>query len=305
MIWLAQLELLDRLGAEIVWKASRTSYDPDRLRRLLPSDGVIVLGGGGNLGDRYRGQHEVRERVLVDLRDRRVVQLPQSMWFVDENRRRQFADLCSAHPDLHLLWRDPVSARLGRRYLPARSHRLCPDVAFAANCEKRERRRLDGPLWLLRRDAERRSADLRPPSVVVPERVVDWPDLLADPVVESGGWFDVNRSLTAEFQRRGSLSDAADAELTATFEPFAKHYLDQATGPLAAAEVVVTDRLHGHVLAFLEGTPTVVLDNLDGKVHALAGQWTGRHRSVRRVGDPVEAQAAVATLGRAWGARER
>lgn len=296
-IWLGQLALLTRLEAEIVWLASRSSYDPDRLRRLLPPEGVVLLSGGGNLGDRYRPQQLVRERVLAEFRDRRVVQLPQSMWFVDGGRRDQFSDLCAAHPDLHLLWRDPVSARSACRHLQAATHRLVPDMAFSIGSLERPAPTSVETLWLLRRDAERRVDHHSLGPALPGDRVADWPDLLAAPEVEPP-WLDANRSLTEEVESRGSLSDRADRELTATFEPFARHYVDQASTALRAAEVVVSDRLHGHVLALLAGTPSVVLDNADGKVHALADTWTSGHPSVRLVDDVAQAEAVARLLSR-------
>jgi pyruvyl transferase EpsO len=44
--------------------------------------------------------------------------------------------------------------------------------------------------------------------------------------------------------------------------------------------LVVTDRLHGHILAMLMDMPTLVLDNSYGKNSRYAAVWTARSRLV-------------------------
>ena len=43
---------------------------------------------------------------------------------------------------------------------------------------------------------------------------------------------------------------------------------------LSAGRVVMTDRLHGHVLALLMGIPHVVLPDATGKTRGFYEQWT-------------------------------
>ena len=43
---------------------------------------------------------------------------------------------------------------------------------------------------------------------------------------------------------------------------------------LSAARVVVTDRLHGHILSMLLGKPHVILDNSYGKLSSFHEKWT-------------------------------
>jgi exopolysaccharide biosynthesis predicted pyruvyltransferase EpsI len=62
--------------------------------------------------------------------------------------------------------------------------------------------------------------------------------------------------------------------------------------------VVVTDRVHGHILALLRARPQVVLDNEDGKVHALVRGWTGGSPLVHLATSADEAlEKATALLG--------
>jgi pyruvyl transferase EpsO len=45
---------------------------------------------------------------------------------------------------------------------------------------------------------------------------------------------------------------------------------------LSRGRVLVTDRLHGHILAVLAGQPHVVFDTANGKLRAFYDTWTRR-----------------------------
>jgi pyruvyl transferase EpsO len=53
--------------------------------------------------------------------------------------------------------------------------------------------------------------------------------------------------------------------------------------------VVITDRLHGHILCTLLGIPHVVLDNSYGKIQGFLESFTGECELVRRAESPAEA----------------
>ncbi|MFT4085249.1 MAG: polysaccharide pyruvyl transferase family protein, partial [Nocardioides sp.] len=61
-----------------------------------------------------------------------------------------------------------------------------------------------------------------------------------------------------------------------------------ATTLFAGARLVVTDRLHAHVLAGLMGIPHVVLDNSYGKIGAVYRATTSGFRTARHVGSVAE-----------------
>jgi exopolysaccharide biosynthesis predicted pyruvyltransferase EpsI len=65
---------------------------------------------------------------------------------------------------------------------------------------------------------------------------------------------------------------------------------------LAEAPVVVTDRLHAHILCLLIGVPHVVVDTGYGKLRAFVDAWTAGHPRVRLARDAGEAEAAAIEL---------
>jgi pyruvyl transferase EpsO len=65
---------------------------------------------------------------------------------------------------------------------------------------------------------------------------------------------------------------------------------------LSAGRVVVTERLHGHLLCLLLGIPHVVLDNDYGKVHAFVRSWTEASPLCRLASSPEDALAQAQAL---------
>jgi len=68
---------------------------------------------------------------------------------------------------------------------------------------------------------------------------------------------------------------------------------------LSQGRLVITDRLHGHILSLLMGIPHVLLDNSYGKVRRFYEAWTKEFESVRWADVPAQAlEQAVLLTGR-------
>jgi pyruvyl transferase EpsO len=131
-IWLGELEALKKLRTAVALTCSAWGYDPDLVRWRLGPGGKILLHGGGNLGDEWPEHQRLRERVIADLADLPVVQLPQSVHFNAPESLERARTVFDAHPDLTLLCRDPRSAEVAEREFHNATTRLCPDAAFGS-----------------------------------------------------------------------------------------------------------------------------------------------------------------------------
>jgi pyruvyl transferase EpsO len=65
--------------------------------------------------------------------------------------------------------------------------------------------------------------------------------------------------------------------------------LKAGTSAFKDRSLIITDRLHAHVLAALMGIPHVVLDNSYGKVGSIFGDYTGKFKTAHFAKDEVEA----------------
>jgi pyruvyl transferase EpsO len=102
--------------------------------------------------------------------------------------------------------------------------------------------------------------------------------------------------LSAPVERRSRLSPVFSRAAATTLEPIAQRRLALALATLSRGRVVVTDRLHGHILATLAGIPNVVLDSASGKSRAVHQSWTAPCRIVRYAEDVGAAEGAAAEL---------
>jgi pyruvyl transferase EpsO len=73
------------------------------------------------------------------------------------------------------------------------------------------------------------------------------------------------------------------------FPALARQRLARGLTLLSEGQVLVTDRLHGHILALRLGIPHVVLDNSYDKLHHFISAWTHTSPLVQLAHSPDEA----------------
>jgi len=240
-IWLGEVKLLRALtGRDPDYVSTWHDFDEAAFRRACPG-GTLFLHGGGNLGDIWPHHQRFRETILATIRDRPVVQLPQSIHFRAPAEADRFATLVARHPAFTLYVRDTRSLEFARRHFACETH-LAPDSAYALGPQPRSAADCD-VLMLLRTDDERVGYVLPDPEHTM---VVDW--LEDDPDVPSGSDPAARHAQAANRVARGLRL-------------------------LSRGRMMVTDRLHGHILADLLGVPHVVLDNDYGKLAAYLAAW--------------------------------
>ena len=286
-IWLGELAALRRTGVEVAYACDQRSYVAAHVRDALGPDGAILLHGGGNLGDLYPRFQRLRERVLADFPDRLTIQLPQSVATMGPETERRMRGLVARHRRLRILARDEISRQWFAERLDVEA-RLCPDAAFCLGPQPRDGG--DGVLWLARGDEE--AAAPGAPAGRPGVRVEDW----AQPAF---AWHR-RRMLSRRASFAISALPGPGARLwrpaTALYGRLAGERVTTGLRQLGAAEAVVTDRLHAHILSLLAGVPHVLLDNTTGKLRACYDAWTGDSPLVHWSDDRDDALATAAAL---------
>jgi pyruvyl transferase EpsO len=282
LLWLGALEAIRTVGPGApVYTCTKHTFDPGELRRRLGDDGLVLLLGGGSFGDLWPGIHQHRLEVLRSLADLPVLQLPQSVWFQERGALWEATKRAlGSHPRFHLLVRERQSLEIATAAFDAPVTML-PDLALALPPPPPPARPpRHAIVWLGRRDKELLHP---PPEGPLPDvHVADW-------VREPRSW---RRRWSRTIGRLAALPGAprALARLHAMgFDALARRRVRAGVDLVAAGSVLVTDRLHGHVLAAMLGRPHVVLDNAYGKVGAVLDAWTGGLGGVHRAADGAQA----------------
>lgn len=260
-IYAGQRAALAQLGVAVAGVFDRSGFRP----RALRADGPILFQGGGNLGGLYPTHHALKLKVLRAFPGRRVIQLPQSLEYGAPERRDELRRAVAEHGNVVLLLRDRRSFDIAQRDFDCEV-RLVPDMAFALGPIRR--RRATVPLAVLSRTDREAPAGAR----LLDGLVFDWLEPRAtEPVRLAHGLYRGASRVAARMDRR-----SAHIAVRTAGDLLARMNVRRGARMLCAGEVLVTDRLHGHILACLIGLPHVVVNDRYGKIEATYRTWTER-----------------------------
>ena len=279
-IWLGERAYLRDRGVDIVYTCDVGNYSRRQLERTS-DDGTILIHGGGNFGDLWR-QHLLRLKVLRDFPGRRVIQLPQSIHFQTSSALEETQRVVGAHTNFLMLARDHASYEFFTKHF---SHpcQLAPDSAFYLGPQDTRREPSSDFFWLTRLDKESRG---RPSTELlrgIPS--LDWmQDTLGVRQIE---W------MLAAGRKHSSRVKRIEKSF---YDVLARARLRRGYRMLRQGRVVITERLHGHILCLLAGIPNVLIDNSYGKNAAFYETWTHDWPRTRFVNTAAEARASASEL---------
>lgn len=287
-IWMGQLAFFRQKGIRIAYTCDIDTYDAKILSRRLPATGgAIVFSGGGSLGDIWERYQDYREAVISSFPRHRVIQLPQSICFLDSEARQRARSCFSNARDLHLFVRDEMSLERAREELGMIAS-LCPDVAFCGRLPAtRASHDRQDVLWLCR--ADREGAQVRDPTRYPGPRL-DWESEPRSRLIS------LTRSMTWRMRDSSVWRRALRTPLSRSYPIVAQSRLARGVAIVRSAKVVVTDRLHGHILCLMAATPHVLLDTVYGKVRDFHHTWSDASPLVRWADSIEEAQVLAEEL---------
>lgn len=281
-IWAGQLAALEALGCGVEVVAG-SAEDMDRVRTLR-SGTVLMLSGGGNFGDLYPRHQRFREAVAAAMPGHRIVQLPQSIHFSSPEAAADSFTRLERHGDFHLLVRDESSAALAES-LSGRRPSLCPDAALMLELSRRASPECE-VFVLARSDAEARvSLSAAARDVDLP--VADWYD--AGQAGSRTGVGAARRILSHRGRPINVLLDSRRSRLRAALCRWtATREVERGLDAISRGRVLLTDRLHAHILAELADIPHVVVDTGYGKIRRFHERWLQEHSSAVFADSPAE-----------------
>lgn len=242
---------------------------------VAPGD-VLVFHGGGNFGDLYANINDLREALIARFPQNRVVIMPQTIFFSTPEKQQQAAAAFRRHPDLHLFVRDRVSLAIARQF--TEHAYLAPDMAHHLYPIISKPERAAGTLRIERVDLEKRPTPASLSALNYDKRT-DWVDLIG----AEKKLIDLVWKLEYQFQHRkwdGLLRKLAPM----VWVPISNRFSSKAITLFSRYDHIVTDRLHGHILACLMDKKNTVIDNSYGKNSTYINEWTRASDMVHLVG---------------------
>jgi exopolysaccharide biosynthesis predicted pyruvyltransferase EpsI len=290
LIWLGEIAYLKSRKLKISYVCSIHNYNSATVKKAVSKRSVVLMNGGGNFGTMWQETHAFRLKVLNDLPNVPIVQLPQTVYFDNDSDVRIFNDAIKKQGNYTLIVRSQSSYEFAKKNFDTPIY-LCPDMAFFIGHLSHNQTVIVDRFILARVDRES-SGDLLKYCTNLNKNlsyeVDDWLDAsfiekllyrLEKHTVLFRKWFDPN-----------------NLYLMLLWNYLSLQRLKRGVGKLSKGRVVVTDRLHAHILSILLGKPNVLIDNNYGKVKAFYHTWTFNYPYAKLVNNSEGIESAIEAL---------
>lgn len=242
----------------IQYRAMQNSISEKKIQQCS----TILVHGGGNFGDIYLEHHRNREKLLLKHKDKKIIFMPQSIFFNSDVEFYKTKDFFGKLTDVTLYVRDEESFETGKKL--TKNTYMMPDMAHSMHplIEESEISYLSDTkgkriLNLIRADVEKTNS-----SRTISKMGFDWWDLCSssDRIFE----LVIKNSQSLPFFKR---------KLLAIWLRQVKYNVTTAVSYVNAHDIVYTDRLHGFILSYLLGKEVKLYDNTYGKIARYHNAW--------------------------------
>lgn len=240
------------------------------LSKQLKKDDVVLLHGGGNVGNLYPYAEAVRQDVLKRFKSNPTVMFPQTVHFTSDNSglkaKRTAATIYKNKSGFAAFARESVSYPVLAELVGHQRTFLVPDIALSLTYLLPFKQKRSGALLCLRNDIEK--------------TILEKDETL----------------IAAHLSRRFSSTFKTDT-VVPQFCSFAEAELRlrELLLRFASAEIIVTDRLHGMIFAALTRTPCIALPNFNHKINGVAA-WLSDMPFVRYLNDISEFDSVIESV---------
>ncbi|MBJ7671165.1 polysaccharide pyruvyl transferase family protein [Weissella confusa] len=216
-------------------------------KKVRQSD-IILWNGGGNLGTIYPSAEYSRWDVMNKMPQTKMVVFPQSVSFklgstaFEKKSIREYGK----KNNLTVFLREEQSYRYFKHNFEKTNSKLTPDIVFylaGKNLLADNKHERNGVLTLLRNDIEKSIDDI--------DKFQDDLTNLVGPITNSDTY--VSNIYVNDSDR--------------------KELLYKKWNEISSYRLVVTDRLHGMIFAYITGTPAIVFQNSNWKISSTFETW--------------------------------
>lgn len=231
----------------------------NKFKNNIDKEDIIMLHGGGNLGNQYLFTELGRRKVVETFPENIIISFPQTIFFDDTEEGKKEIEISKkiygSHKKMIFMAREEKSYEIMKEIFNKNKIFLTPDIVTildVSNIEKKERK---GALMILRNDMESKIDN------EVHKKIEQ---------ILTKNYNKVHHTDTAKGD--GILGHRRKEELQNMFEKY------------VSSEIVVTDRLHGMIFAAITGTPCIAFDNYNHKIK-FTYKWLEKFEYIRYIED--------------------
>ena len=212
--------------------------DYKNLKKHMRKNDRIFIHSGYHITDLYN-EISVYKKIIQLFPEKKITIFPQTIYYKDENKLRETADLFNRHGNITLMCRDEESFSVAQSFFSNCRLLLMPDIVTTLIGTFSYNNHRQGILFCIRKDKEA---------------------------------FYSNKQIE---ELRVALStyktDITDTTLNMPAEEMAKNrkkILMQELEKYSHYQLIITDRYHGTIFSLISGTPVIVLKTRDHKLHS-------------------------------------
>ncbi|MQW23458.1 MULTISPECIES: polysaccharide pyruvyl transferase family protein [unclassified Lactococcus] len=226
------------------------------LHKVVTKKDIIFFQGGGNIGDIYVTEENIRRKVLRYFRDIPIIQFPQSITYKDMSYNNYSVHLSqkiysNRSKDFIIVTRESKSYNLANKLFPKNKTLYTPDIVLSLPRVKSDDKR-EGILFCMRKDSE---------------KVLD---------------VNQEKKLIQLVKERYKKINLADTEVPYfIYNKDRDKELKKIWDEYLSSRLVITDRLHGMIFAIITGTPCIVFDNFNSKIKMTYLDWLSDYKNIR------------------------
>lgn len=222
--------------------AGKTLLYLQSIAKNIRKDDIVTVAGGGNMGDMYGDIELLRLMVVRTFKNNKIILFPQtidyskseeSKWLLNKSQK-----IYSSHPDLLMMAREKISFQRMKRLYPKVNIFLTPDIVMSLNERRASIKREEILTLCLRKDKERVANDDQLQVILSNLKIHNLSVETYDTHI-GGDRYSENEKYN---------------ELEKIWDQFRK------------SRLVITDRLHGMIFAYITGTPAIILPNSNFKI---------------------------------------
>lgn len=224
---------------------------------LSSENSIICLHGGGNFGTLWRGEQENNEKIIAHFQKRRVLVFPQSA-YINEDCKHQFEDnlrrLIHADNKITFYAREQQTYEYISSLNIFESVELVPDIVLSYSYRS-DYVPVRDVLLVMRKDHESIIAQGENDHIVT-----------------------VLNESKADYR-------VSDTMIDKTIMRNRTKYLLEKLQEFSESKVIITDRLHGMIFAYLTSRPCIAFDNLSKKSSNVYKLWLHKFTYIDFVSD--------------------
>lgn len=271
LIYEGEINFLSTLNLKCVYKCSRQSCRYPKLNRNI----VILFHGGGNLGDMYPEHMNFLKLLCATYPHNKIIVFPQTIYYAKDKNKISDLKILSEHNNLTICVRDEVSMNIINSF-PLIKSLLLPDMAFYIPHEiigtHFKGIFIEKNLYLCRNDKESVVSAMNIDKVKWMNNsfvVSDWPSLFNHP--------DVLILKCISFLNSYKSTNTPGV-FTNLYEVYFDYFVRRrvvikSVRWMKQYKIVLSDRLHGAILALLLDKELIMADNSYHKNRGFYEAW--------------------------------